>query len=258
MTSSVLVRARDLTKVYHSGNQDVVALDHIDISVPSGRVTVILGPSGSGKSTILNILGGMDRPTAGTIFCEGLPLHELSDKERTVYRRSQVGFVFQHYNLIPTLTAAENVGIGSYRGPRAKLDREVPEAMDPIEALAQLGLGDRGDSFPHELSGGQMQRVAIARALAKRPALLLCDEPTGALDSRTGAEVIEALAEASAATGAAVVVVTHSRDFERIADQVVELRDGQVVSRRRRLSPAEAEVRRRRQRAGHSVGQRYA
>jgi len=258
MTSSVLLRARDLTKVYHSGNQEVVALDHVAMSVPNGRVTVILGPSGSGKSTILNILGGMDRPTSGTVFCGELPLHELNDKERTIYRRSRVGFVFQHYNLIPTLTAAENVGIGSYRGPRAKLDWEAPEPMDPVEALAQLGLGDRGGSFPHELSGGQMQRVAIARALAKRPALLLCDEPTGALDSRTGAEVMESLAEASQVTQAAVVVVTHSRDFERIADQIIELRDGQVVSRRRRLSPAEAEGRHRRQPVGHGFGQRYA
>ena len=238
----VVLKTRDLTKIYHSGNQDVVALDGVDLSIPAGRITVVMGPSGSGKSTILNILGGMDRPTAGTIYCGDQAIHELTDQQRTAYRRRQVGFVFQYYNLIPTLTAAENVGIGSYRGRRTKSDWTGPEPMDPDEALAQLGLGGRGGSFPHELSGGQMQRVAIARALAKRPAVLLCDEPTGALDSRTGAEVMEALVAATAATRAAVVVVTHSREFEKIADQVIELSDGHVVTRRRRLSHAETRV----------------
>ena len=220
-----MIEARDLTKVYRSGNQQIVALDHIDLDVPGGQVTVVLGPSGSGKSTILNLLGGMDRPTSGTIVCAGNPVHNLSDRGLTAYRRNQVGFVFQHYNLIPTLTAAENVGIGSASGRR----RTAP--VDPDEALARLGLAGRGRSFPYELSGGQMQRVAIARALAKQPALLLCDEPTGALDSRTGAEVMQALADAAAATKAAVVVVTHNQAFEVIADQVVHLRDGRVVRR---------------------------
>lgn len=225
-----VIEARGLTKVYRSGNQRVVALDGVDLDIVHGEVTVILGPSGSGKSTILNLLGGMDRPTSGTIVCAGSTVHDLSDAGLTRYRRDQVGFVFQHYNLIPTLTAAENVGIGSVRPRRARrfgAGRTSEEPMDPQASLAQLGLGDRGGSFPYELSGGQMQRVAIARALAKRPALLLADEPTGALDSRTGVEVMDALVDA--ARDAAVVVVTHNEAFAEIADQVVVLRDGRVV-----------------------------
>ena len=218
-----VIEARSLTKVYRSGSQEIVALDGIDLDILHGQVTVVLGASGSGKSTVLNLLGGMDRPTSGTVVCAGTAVHTLSDAALTRYRRDQVGFVFQHYNLIPTLTAAENVGIGSSRSRRAGGRSPVP----PRDALALLGLGDRGGSFPYELSGGQMQRVAIARALAKRPALLLADEPTGALDSRTGAEVMEALA--AAAQAAAVVVVTHNHSFEEIADQVVILRDGRVV-----------------------------
>lgn len=223
-----VIEARGLTKAYRSGSQQIVALDHVDLEVARSTVTVVLGPSGSGKSTVLNLLGGMDRPTSGTIVCAGSAVHHLDDRELTAYRRDRVGFVFQHYNLVPTLTAAENVGIGSYRGRRRSL-HAVDAPVDPDEALAQLGLGDRGRSFPHELSGGQMQRVAIARALAKRPALLLCDEPTGALDTRTGQEVMAALADAARSTEAAVVVVTHNRDFEKIADQVVRLCDGRVV-----------------------------
>ncbi|MCL2422394.1 MAG: ABC transporter ATP-binding protein [Micrococcales bacterium] len=211
-----------MTKVYDSGSHKVVALDGVDLDIVRGEVTVVLGPSGSGKSTVLNLLGGMDRPTSGTVLCGTTKVHALTDDQLTRYRRDQVGFVFQHYNLIPTLTAAENVGIGSVRRGHSG-----PRPMDPREALAQLGLGDRAGSFPYELSGGQMQRVAIARALAKRPALLLADEPTGALDSRTGVEVMEALV--AAAQAAAVVVVTHNQTFVDIADQVVVLRDGHVV-----------------------------
>ncbi len=225
-----VIEARGLTKVYRSGSQQIVALDHVDLDIPDGAVTVVLGPSGSGKSTVLNLLGGMDRPTSGTVVCAGSAVHDLSDRELTAYRRDQVGFVFQHYNLIPTLTAAENVGFGSYRGRRRRRTSPTADApMDPDEALDRLGLGGRGRSFPYELSGGQMQRVAIARALAKRPALLLCDEPTGALDTRTGEEVMEALTDAARSTKAAVVVVTHNRDFEKIADHVIRLRDGSVV-----------------------------
>ncbi|MCL2482183.1 MAG: ABC transporter ATP-binding protein [Propionibacteriaceae bacterium] len=227
-----LIRARGLTKTYDSGKQQVIALDHIDVDIYPGAVTIILGPSGSGKSTFLNIVGGMDHPSQGSILCGSVAVHELSDSELTAYRRTQIGFVFQTYNLIPTLTAAENVGIGS---TRPKAERHLGggsvarEPMEPREALTQVGLGDRADAFPYELSGGQMQRVAIARALAKRPALLLCDEPTGALDSATGESVMSALVATVRETGTAAVIVTHNPEFEALADQVIHLRDGHVI-----------------------------
>jgi putative ABC transport system ATP-binding protein len=227
-----LIKTRDLTKAYNMGQQQILALDHVNIDIPDARVTVILGPSGSGKSTMLNILGGMDHPTSGTVRCGSVAVHELSDKQLTAYRRAQVGFVFQHYNLIPTLTAAENVGIGSYQRrslSMAFLKVAIRDPMDPEEALLQVGLGGRGNSFPYELSGGEMQRVAIARALAKKPALLLCDEPTGALDSRTGKDIMQALANTATTLGTAVVIVTHNSAFSKIADQVISLHDGRIA-----------------------------
>lgn len=215
-----LICARDLVRVYETGDVTVRALNGVSFDVSSGEVTMVVGPSGSGKSTILNILGGMDQPTSGSVVCDGIQVEQLSNADLTRYRREKVGFVFQFYNLIPTLTAAENVGIAS---------RGVDDCIDPTEILAQLGLEGRDASFPHELSGGQMQRVAIARALAKKPALLLCDEPTGALDSATGDEVMTALRRSAKTSDAAVVVVTHNEGYIGLADQVVRLRDGQVA-----------------------------
>lgn len=215
-----LISARDLHRVYQTGDIEVCALDGIALDINSGEVTMIIGPSGSGKSTILNILGGMDQPTSGTVICGGMHIERLSESGLTRYRREHVGFVFQFYNLIPTLTAIENVGIACCG---------IDDAAEPSEILSRLGLGGRGDSFPHELSGGQMQRVAIARALAKRPALLLCDEPTGALDSATGDEVMMILGEAARTYNAAVVVVTHNESYLQWADQMIRLRDGKIV-----------------------------
>ena len=221
-----LIAARDVRRVYRTGNVDVRALDGVSLNIESGQLTTIVGPSGSGKSTLLNILGGMDQPTSGSVVCDGVEIENLSEAGLTKYRRERVGFVFQFYNLIPTLTAAENVGIAC---------RGIKGAIEPSEILETLGLAGRERSFPHELSGGQMQRVAIARALAKRPALLLCDEPTGALDSKTGDEVMRTLRQAAETSNAAVVVVTHNEGYSRLADRVVRLRDGKVSTARRML-----------------------
>jgi putative ABC transport system ATP-binding protein len=208
-------------KTYAVGTQQIRALDDVTVDLRSGAMTVLLGPSGSGKSTALNLLGGMDSPSSGAVRAFGRELGGLSERDLTRYRREDVGFVFQHYNLIPNLTAAENVGIGS---------QHAPDAVAPSEALASVGLEARGDSFPSELSGGQMQRVAIARAVAKRPRLLLCDEPTGALDSETGRAVVELLRGIADTSGAAVVVVTHNAAIAAVADDVITLHDGRVAS----------------------------
>ena len=215
-----LISARDVQRVYRTGDIDVRALDGVSLDIHSGEVSIIVGPSGSGKSTLLNILGGMDQPTSGTIECNGVRIEEMTNSGLTRYRRESVGFVFQFYNLIPTLTAAENIGIAS---------RGVESPIDPSQILAQLGLEGRESSFPHELSGGQMQRVAIGRALAKRPALLLCDEPTGALDSVTGDEVMATLCESAHTSNTAVVIVTHNEGYVGLADQLIRLRDGRIA-----------------------------
>lgn len=216
-----LISLTDVVKTYTAGKQEVTALDGVTFDIDARKMTVVLGPSGSGKSTALNMLGGMDTPTSGTVLVAGTEVSRLKDKELTDYRRNQVGFVFQHYNLIPNLTAAENVGIGS---------QYTKDAMTPAEALQSVGLTGRERSFPSELSGGQMQRVAIARAIAKRPQLLLCDEPTGAVDSGTGRSVIELLRTIADTTQTAVVLVTHNASIAQIADATVTLHDGQVQS----------------------------
>jgi putative ABC transport system ATP-binding protein len=211
-----------VTKVYPIGDQEVRALDDVELTIASGALTVVLGPSGSGKSTALNLIGGMDTPTSGEVRAAGQDLGTLDDSGLTRYRRDHVGFVFQHYNLIPNLTAAENVGLGS---------QHAADPVSPGEALRSVGLEGREDAFPAELSGGQMQRVAIARALAKRPSLLLCDEPTGALESATGRSVFGLLRGLADGIGAAVVVVTHNAAMAAAADAVVTLHDGRVVDR---------------------------
>lgn len=219
-------------RTFGTGEAAVVALTDVDVEIATGEFTVILGPSGSGKSTLLNLLGGMDRPSTGSIQVGGEPIETLSDKALTDYRRERVGFVFQFYNLIPNLTAVENVALA------ASLVMSRRDAADTAADLLQrFGLGHRLDQFPRHLSGGEMQRVAIARALAKRPKLLLCDEPSGALDSVTGAHVLAQLQKTAHSTDTAVVVVSHERALAYSADRLIRLRDGHVVENRRNDHP---------------------
>ncbi|MEX1366212.1 MAG: ABC transporter ATP-binding protein [Nannocystaceae bacterium] len=215
------------------GEVDVHALRGVDFTLYEGEFLVLLGMSGSGKSTLLNILGGLDVPTAGHVFYRDWELTEADPDELTRYRREHVGFVFQFYNLIPSLTARENVSLVT----------EISEdPMDPVDALELVGLGARRDHFPAQLSGGEQQRVAIARAVAKRPQVLLCDEPTGALDFRTGVQVLEVIDRINRELGTTTAVITHNVPVSRIADRVVSLTDGQVSSDERnteKILPAE-------------------
>ncbi|HSQ60949.1 MAG TPA: ABC transporter ATP-binding protein [Acidobacteriota bacterium] len=202
------------------GDVDVPALQGVDLDLYPGEFVVILGPSGSGKSTLLNILGGLDAPTSGTVRFREHRLVGASERDLTQYRREHVGFVFQFYNLIPSLTACENVQL---------VTEIAPSPMPADEALRNVGLGERLDHFPAQLSGGEQQRVAIARAIAKRPDVLLCDEPTGALDAETGRVVLEALTAVNAALGTTTVVITHNVPIARIADRVLRMRSGRIV-----------------------------
>jgi putative ABC transport system ATP-binding protein len=213
-------RASGLTKVYRMGEVEVHALRGVDLELHPGEFVVLLGASGSGKSTLLNILGGLDAPTSGTVECRGHPLTGAGDEALTRFRREHVGFVFQFYNLIPSLTARENVAL---------VTEIAREPMAPEEALDLVGLRDRMDHFPAQLSGGEQQRVAIARAIAKRPDVLLCDEPTGALDSATGILVLQALERINRETGALTVVITHNAVIARMADRVIRLSDGRIA-----------------------------
>lgn len=212
-------RTRNLTKTYLSGAVEVQALRGVDFEAEPGEFLVILGPSGSGKSTFLNIIGGLDRPTSGEVWFQGEELGGLSDRELTLYRRDHVGFVFQFYNLVPSLTARENVALVTdiARSP-----------MPPEEALSIVGLQERMDHFPAQLSGGEQQRVAIARAIAKRPEVLLCDEPTGALDSKTGVLVLDALLKVNIEMGATTLVITHNVAIQEIAHRVIQFGDGKI------------------------------
>lgn len=217
----VVFEARGVTKVYDMGEVQVHALRGIDLDLRSGELVVMLGPSGSGKSTLLNILGGLDTATAGSVSYLGQDLTHASDRELTEFRRNNVGFVFQFYNLIPSLTARENVAIVT----------EIAEnPLTPEHALELVELGDRLDHFPAQLSGGQQQRVAIARAIAKNPAVLLCDEPTGALDSETGIIVLEAIARVNREVGTTTAVITHNVTIGQMADRVIYMGDGRVTS----------------------------
>ena len=191
----------DEVKKYQMGDTEIIANDHINFSIEQGEVAVILGPSGAGKSTVLNILGGMDSCDSGQIIIDGVDIANYNAHELTTYRRNDVGFVFQFYNLVPNLTAKENVELAS---------QIVEEALDPEEVLLQVGLGRRMNNFPAQLSGGEQQRVTIARALAKRPKLLLCDEPTGALDYETGKQILQILEDTARQTGTTVVIITHN------------------------------------------------
>ena len=211
--------AQRLTKVYTSGSMEVRALRGLDLDIWDGEVVVLLGPSGSGKSTLLNIMGGLDHATSGRLFFRDLELTSLGDRGLTAYRRQHVGFVFQFYNLVPSLTAYENVALVT----------EIAEhPMRPDEALAIVGLEARMDHFPSQLSGGEQQRVAIARAVAKRPDVLLCDEPTGALDSKTGIRVIEALLSVNSQLRTTTLIITHNASIQDVADRVFFFADGQI------------------------------
>jgi putative ABC transport system ATP-binding protein len=222
-TRPVILDARQLRKIYRMGEVDVHALRGVDFSLHEGELLVLLGASGSGKSTLLNILGGLDVPTSGQVHYRSQDMTTADEDALTQYRRHHVGFVFQFYNLIPSLTARENV----------ELVTEI--ARDPLaaeDALALVGLGDRLDHFPAQLSGGEQQRVAIARAVAKRPDLLLCDEPTGALDYRTGILVLEVIDRINRELGTATAVITHNAPIAALADRVVTLADGRIESER--------------------------
>ena len=232
MTEPVF-QARALTKTYRMGEAEVHALRGVDLEIRAGEFIVLLGPSGSGKSTLLNILGGLDTPTAGDVRFLEHQLTGADEAELTRYRREHVGFVFQFYNLIPSLTARENVALVT--------DIAV-DPMSSAEALSWVGLGERLDHFPSQLSGGEQQRVAIARAIAKRPQVLLCDEPTGALDYETGKLVLEVIAKINAELGTTAMVITHNASIAAIADRVLKLGDGRIVSEtrpERKLTPAE-------------------
>jgi putative ABC transport system ATP-binding protein len=228
-----VLRIRSLCKTYGEGETAVQALRDVDLEVRAGEFIVLLGASGSGKSTLLNILGGLDRPTTGEIDFDDHRLTDASDDELTRYRREHVGFVFQFYNLIPSLTVRENVAL---------VTDIAPDPMDADEALDRVALTPRRDHFPSQLSGGEQQRVAIARAIVKRPQLLLCDEPTGALDYATGKLVLEVIARINQELGTTAIVITHNAAIAAMADRVVRLADGRVASVEkpaRRLTPAE-------------------
>jgi putative ABC transport system ATP-binding protein len=226
-TPTIVFEARDITKVYHMGEVSVHALRGVDVRLFEGEFVVLLGRSGSGKSTLLNILGGLDVPSAGEVIYRGREMSKFDENELTRYRRDHVGFVFQFYNLIPSLTARENVAL---------VTEIAPHPMKPDDALALVGLSDRLDHFPSQMSGGEQQRVAIARAIAKRPDVLLCDEPTGALDLNTGVKVLEALQSVNRELGTTTAVITHNAGIADIAHRVITLSDGRIESVRTNAS----------------------
>jgi len=227
-----IIRVEDLTKTYIMGEVEVKALRGSSFSIEEGEFAVILGPSGSGKSTLLNIMGGMDSPTSGRVVTQGEEITNYSEKQLTEYRRNKVGFVFQFYNLMANLTAEENV----------ELATEITK--DPLkiaEVLSAVGLYERRDHFPSQLSGGEQQRVSIARAIAKNPLLLLCDEPTGALDYATGITILELLRKINRETGKTVVVITHNSDIALMADRVIRMKSGEITENRINENPISGE-----------------
>lgn len=215
------IEVQNESKKYQMGETEIIANNKLNFTCEQGQLTVILGPSGAGKSTVLNILGGMDTPTSGAVLIDGVDIAKFNDHQLTAYRRSDVGFIFQFYNLIPNLTTKENVELAN---------SIVDDALDAEETLREVGLGNRLDNFPSQLSGGEQQRVAIARALAKNPKLLLCDEPTGALDFETGKQVLSLLQTASQRDNKTVVIITHNAAIAKMADRVIRINDAQVRS----------------------------
>ncbi|WP_304128759.1 ABC transporter ATP-binding protein [Mogibacterium diversum] len=226
------IEMRHCFKRYASGESEIIANNDVSFEIEKGELVIILGASGSGKSTILNILGGMDTVSEGEVIVDGVDIVKLSDRERTLYRRNDIGFVFQFYNLIPNLTARENVELAL---------EIVRDTKDVDETIRSVELGDRMDNFPAQLSGGEQQRVSIARAIAKNPKLLLCDEPTGALDYKTGKHVLHILQEMSRKNGVTVVIVTHNSAIAPIADRVIYLHDAKVRSVEVNENPSDIE-----------------
>ena len=227
------VEFRDVRKVYRMGEVEVAAVDGMTFDIERGELVVVVGPSGAGKTTLLNMLGGMDACSSGTIMLDGREISAFSEKELTYYRRYDIGFVFQFYNLVQNLTALENVELAS---------QSCKDPRDAGTVLKQVGLGHRLDNFPAQLSGGEQQRVAIARALAKNPKLLLCDEPTGALDYRTGKAILKLLQDTCFDTGKTVVLITHNSAFTAIADRVIHIREGRVAGVEVNEAPVSAEA----------------
>lgn len=230
----MLYSLKNVTKTYGEPPAEVRALDDVSVDIPAGKFIVVLGASGSGKSTLLNMLGGMDTPTSGTLLFNGTDISNYSAKQLTKFRKNEVGFVFQSYNLLSDLTAKENV---EFSTEIAGIPREYA-----TEALEKVGLGDRLDHYPAQLSGGQQQRVSIARGLAKKPAVLLCDEPTGALDFQTGIKVLEVLHQLHRENNTSIIVITHNQDIANIADLVLTMRSGKIIdieSNANPLNPAE-------------------
>jgi putative ABC transport system ATP-binding protein len=228
------VKAENLTKTYGEGETEVQALRDVSFDVPSGEFVVVLGPSGSGKTTLLNQLGALEDPTSGSVQSDGVELNGLDERDRTNYRLNSVGFVFQFFNLIPTLTAAENVALIA-----ELIDGDTEERTRKV--LAQVGLTDRADHFPGQLSGGEQQRVSIARGLVKDPPLLLCDEPTGSLDVETGIQILKLLSDVTSNGDRSVFAVTHNSIIAEMANRVIELRDGRIVAQHTNSAPAAPE-----------------
>ena len=227
------VEFKDVRKVYHMGEVEVAAVDGMNFEIEQGEFVVIVGPSGAGKTTVLNILGGIDTASSGCIFLDGQDISAYNEQQLTMYRRHDIGFVFQFYNLVQNLTARENVELAS---------QICSDPMDPADALTAVGLAERMDNFPGQLSGGEQQRVAIARALAKNPKLLLCDEPTGALDYQTGKAILKLLQSSCKETGRTVVLITHNSAFCGIADRVIHVREGRAASIELNDNPVSAET----------------
>ena len=227
-----IVEFKNVSRVYKSGEHDLKALDNVNMSLDEGKFVVILGPSGAGKSTLLNLLGGLDSPTSGKIYVEGKDISTLSSDELADYRAETVGFVFQFYNLVPTLTVHENVAL---------VKEIAPNALSATKMIEEVGLSDHLRNFPSELSGGEQQRVSIARALAKNPKILLCDEPTGALDSETGVMVLKLLLKMARNYKKTIVIVTHNQNIAKMADVVVMVKNGHVISCEEQQNPASAD-----------------